>query len=209
LRDLGGLIVIDFIDMKDKKHIKEIEKCFKQAIKRDKARIHCSPISKLGLMEISRQRIKPAVKESSYIKCDSCSGTGMIKSIEASALEVLRKIRVEASKKICSEIRGILSKDVANYLLNNKKKEIVRLEEDYELKIHLKGETDCPKSRYHLEFIKKEGFETDDKTSRNQKIVPWKSKESIESTIPEDESDSLIKDIFNAFHQWRKKKKEV
>lgn len=204
LRDLGGLVVIDFIDMRDRSHIKEVEKRMKQAIKRDKARIHLSPISKLGLMELSRQRIKPAVKESSYIKCSSCNGTGTVKSMEASALEVLRKIRSEASKKIYSHISGILSRDVANYLLNNKKKEIIRLEEDYEIQILLKGKDDYPNNKHDLEFTRKDGFIDEEKT-KEVKASPDQQGAGSRDTASEDESPSIIKDFFDTILQWRKK----
>ena len=205
LRDLGGLVVIDFIDMRDRSHIKEVEKCMKQAIKRDKARSYLSPISKLGLMELSRQRIKTAVKESSYIKCSFCSGTGMVKSMEASALEVLRKIRSEASKNIYSHISGILSRDVANYLLNNKKKEIIKLEEDYEIQILLKGEDDYPNNKHDLEFTRKDGLIDQEKTKEAKVSPDQQGAESKDTASGNQESPSIIKDFFGTILQWRKK----
>jgi len=208
LRDLGGLIAIDFIDMKEKSHIKEVEKLIRHAIKRDKARIQLSPISKFGLMELSRQWIKPAVKASSYIICSLCNGTGMVKSIESSSLEILRKIRGEAVKKIYSQLNGIVSKDVANYLLNNKKEEIIRLEKDYDIQIHIKGVTDYTNNKYNLEFIKKEGMSNGKKIKNNKKsyVYHQEIEETKKKTLNGKRSNSIIKDLFDTIRQWRKNK---
>lgn len=207
LRDLGGLIAIDFIDMKERAHIKEVEKCIRQAIKRDKARIQLSPISRFGLMELSRQRIKPAAKESSYVVCSLCNGTGMVKSIEISSLNVLRRIRSEATKRIYTRINGIVSKDVASYLLNNKKKDIIRLEENHGLKIHLKGEAGYSNDKYNLEFIKSEES-SDGEGARNAKkslIHQSGIERAGEKVKDEDGSDSIIKDLFDTIFKWRRK----
>lgn len=211
LRDLGGLIAIDFIDMKEKNHIKEVEKRIRQAVKRDKARIQLSPISKFGLMELSRQWIKPAVKVSSYIICSLCNGTGMVKSIEASSLEILRKIRGEAVKKIYSQLNSIVSKDVANYLLNNKKKEISRLEEDYDIRIHIKELSDYTNNKYNLEFTKKEGISNGEKIKNNKKsYIYYPGTEETEKKFSNRKrSNSIINDLFDTIRQWRKNKKEI
>jgi ribonuclease E len=156
LRDLGGLIVIDFIDMRNIKHIQEVEKTLRQAVKRDKARTQVSRISQFGLLELSRQRLKPTILEGNYLKCPHCDGTGLVKSTIASALQLLRRIRTEAAKETLAAIRVELPLDVAHYLLNHKRKEIVLLEEDYNLEIDLTGNPTVRSNEYSIEFIKRD-----------------------------------------------------
>ncbi|HPM71242.1 MAG TPA: Rne/Rng family ribonuclease, partial [Smithellaceae bacterium] len=105
LRDLGGLIVIDFIDMMDKKHINEVEKAFKKALSIDRARIQLARISKFGLLELSRQKKKSTIQEISYIKCPYCAGSGLRPSLEYAALRAFRKIESEAVKGMYSDLK--------------------------------------------------------------------------------------------------------
>jgi ribonuclease E len=156
LRDLGGLIVIDFIDMRNLKHVQEIEKALKQAVKRDKARTQVSRISQFGLLELSRQRLKPTILEGNYLTCPHCSGTGLVKSTISLALLVLRRIRTEAAKDTLAVAKAVLPMDVANYLLNQKRKEITRLEDEYNLTIHLVGNPASRQNEYEIEFIRRE-----------------------------------------------------
>jgi ribonuclease E len=156
LRDLGGLIVIDFIDMRNLKHVQEIEKALKQAVKRDKARTQVARISQFGLLELSRQRLKPTILEGNYLTCPHCSGTGLIKSTISLALIVLRRIRTEAAKETLATVKAILPMEVANYLLNQKRKEISRLEDEYNITIHLAGNPAARQNEYDIEFIRRE-----------------------------------------------------
>ncbi len=128
LRDLGGLIVIDFIDMRDRKHRAEVEKTLKNALKADKARVSVDKISQFGLLEMSRQRIKQTINEGSYLECPHCGGHGRVKSVEAMALSFLRKVHTAAARGTNSEIRGSLPLEVAYYLLNRKKRELAQIE---------------------------------------------------------------------------------
>ena len=156
LRDLGGLIVIDFIDMRNAKHAQEIEKTLRQALKRDKARTQVSRISQFGLLELSRQRLKPTILEGNYLKCPHCDGSGLIKSTISLALTVLRRIRAEAAKETLASVKALLPTDVALYLLNQKRQEIARLEEEYNLTLYLAGNTTARQNEYSLEFIKRD-----------------------------------------------------
>jgi len=156
LRDLGGLIVIDFIDMRNVKHAQEIEKMVRQALKRDKARTQVSRISQFGLLELSRQRLKPTILEGNYLKCPHCEGSGLIKSTISLALTVLRRIRAEAAKETLASVKALLPMDVALYLLNQKRQEIARLEEEYNLTLYLAGNTTARQNEYSLEFIKRD-----------------------------------------------------
>jgi ribonuclease E len=139
LRDLGGLIVIDFIDMKDPKHKLEVERVIKGNVKRDKAKIKIGKISRFGLMEMSRQRIRPSIEFGSFESCSHCEGKGLVPSTEMLALDFLRKLRLETLKDQISSVKGIVSFDVADYLLNKKRKEILDLEVRRNLSIKIEG----------------------------------------------------------------------
>ncbi len=156
LRDLGGLIVIDFIDMRNVKHEQEIEKTLRQALKRDKARTQVSRISQFGLLELSRQRLKPTILEGNYLKCPHCDGSGLIKSTISLALSVLRRIRAEAAKETLASVKAMLPMEVALYLLNQKRQEIAHLEEEYNLTLYLAGNLAARQNEYSLEFIKRD-----------------------------------------------------
>jgi ribonuclease E len=155
LRDMGGLIVIDFIDMRNAKHIQEIEKALRQAVKRDKARTQVARISQFGLLELSRQRLKPTILEGNYAHCPHCEGTGLVKSTVALALAVLRRIRAEVSTDTVAAVRAILPMDVATYLQNNKRKEISRLEEDHNLSVQLLGNPAARQNEHDIEFVRR------------------------------------------------------
>jgi ribonuclease E len=141
LRDLGGLIVIDFIDMKDSKHKLEVERSIKNNVKYDKAKTTIGKISRFGLMEMSRQRIRPSIEFSSFESCSHCGGKGLIPSTEMLVLDFLRKLRLETLKKDgVSSVKGIVPSVVAEYLLNKKRKEILDLEISRRLSITIQGD---------------------------------------------------------------------
>lgn len=156
LRDLGGLIVIDFIDMRDRRHKLDVEKSLRQALKRDKAHIEMGRISSFGLLELSRQRLRPAVSERIFIPCRHCQGTGLEKSTEAAALSALRKIQHTLAQGDCTSLRMELPDEVATYLLNQKKSTLLRLEKIYGLTIQIVGLADLLSHQYNLHFTRKE-----------------------------------------------------
>lgn len=156
LRDLGGLIVIDFIDMRDRKHKAEVEKTLKSALKADKARVSVDKISQFGLLEMSRQRIKQTINEGSYLECPHCGGHGKVKSIEAMALSFLRKVHTSAARGAVSEVRGGLPLEVAYYLLNRKKRELTQIENDYDIEVTVKGKPSFMMNQLELEVMKKD-----------------------------------------------------
>ena len=133
LRDLGGLIVIDFIDMYQKKNKAEVEKQLKLACKSDKARINLSRISKFGLLEMSRQRISPPVKDGIFEECSQCLGTGLVRSINSIVLLVFRKVQELIAKGGAKLISLEISSEVATYILNNKMEAIFNLKDKYQL----------------------------------------------------------------------------
>ncbi len=128
LRDLGGLIVIDFIDMESQKNQREVENRLREALHYDRARVQTGKISRFGLLELSRQRLQPSLGESSHITCPRCSGTGHIRGIESTALHVLRILQEEAMKENTGAVHVQVPVDVATFLLNEKRSEIQKLE---------------------------------------------------------------------------------
>ena len=128
LRDLGGLIVIDFIDMEESKNQRAVENKLKDALHYDRARVQMGKISRFGLMELSRQRLRPALSEGSHITCPRCNGVGVIRDTESSALHILRIIQEEAMKENTAAIHAQVPVEAATYLLNEKRADIAKLE---------------------------------------------------------------------------------
>ena len=128
LRDLGGLIVIDFIDMENSKNQRDVENRLRDSLRYDRARVQTAKISRFGLLELSRQRLQPSLGESNYITCPRCSGIGHIRGTESSALHILRIIQEEAMKDSSAVIHAQVPVDVATFLLNEKRGDLHRIE---------------------------------------------------------------------------------
>src|SRR6185437_3673115 len=128
LRDLAGLIVIDFIDMESKRHNAMVERRIKEALKTDRARIQVGHISHFGLLEMSRQRLRPSLTETSFVACPHCGGTGHVRSTESAALHVLRAIEEEGGKRRAAEIVVHCAGSVALYILNHKRQRLTEVE---------------------------------------------------------------------------------
>ena len=137
LRDLGGLIVIDFIDMTPVRHQREVENRLKDAVKQDRARVQIGRISRFGLLEMSRQRLRPSLGESATHVCPRCHGRGTIRSTESSALSILRLIEEEAIKDNTSQIHAQVPISVATYLMNEKRESIRRIETRHGIRIFI------------------------------------------------------------------------
>lgn len=135
LRDMGGLIVIDFIDMSPVKNQREVESVLKQALTRDRARVQVGKISRFGLLEMSRQRLKPSLGESANQVCPRCTGTGVIRGIESLALSILRLLEEEATKELTTCVQAQLPVEVATFLLNEKRKIIHAIEKRQNVQI--------------------------------------------------------------------------
>ena len=154
LRDLGGLIVIDFIDMEVAKNQREVEQRLKDALHHDRARVQMGKISRFGLMELSRQRLRPSLSEGSHVTCPRCSGTGHIRDTESSALQVLRIIQEEAMKENSATIHVQVPVDVAAFLLNEKRGEILKIETRHRITVILIPNKHLETPHYKLERIK-------------------------------------------------------
>ena len=135
LRDLAGLVVIDFIDMEEPKNNAAVERKIKDALRLDRARIQVGRISSFGLLELSRQRLRPSLFETSFEPCVASRGTGYIRTVESSALQALRHIHEEALRRRSDEIHVLVETTTALYLLNHKRAQITELEQQYELRI--------------------------------------------------------------------------
>ncbi|MGD9044918.1 MAG: ribonuclease E/G [Desulfobacterales bacterium] len=139
LRDLGGLIVIDFIDMQEPKNRSKVERRLRSCVGEDKAKTKVGKISRFGLLEMSRQRIRPSIEFGSYHPCRHCQGKGLVASTETLAVGFLRKLSLETLKPGVTAVKGIVPVDVADYLLNKKRKEIAELEERRALSVEIEG----------------------------------------------------------------------
>ena len=154
LRDLGGLIVIDFIDMEESKNRREVENRLRDALRQDRARVQFGSISKFGLMEMSRQRLKPALAEGSSIPCPRCGGSGHIRDTESSALQILRIIQEESMKDNSAAVYAQVPVEVASFLLNEKRSEIAKIELQQRINVLLVPNKSMETPHYKLERLK-------------------------------------------------------
>ena len=154
MRDIGGLIVIDFIDMGPAKHQREVESRLREALERDRARIQTGRISRFGLLEMSRQRLRPSLGESSLGICPTCNGQGQIRSPESLALSVLRVVEEEAMKGNTGRILARLPMEVGTYLLNEKRAAIREIEERHDVVVIMLPSPERAASSYHVERIR-------------------------------------------------------
>jgi ribonuclease E len=152
LRDLAGLIVVDFIDMENARNQAQVERRLKEAVKADRARIQLGRISPFGLLEMSRQRLRPSLFETSFETCRWCSGTGRRRNVESMALAVLRRID-EAGFEGAGTVSAGLPEAAAFYLLNNKRKQLVALEERYGIDIQIAGDDTLPPPGFRVDRI--------------------------------------------------------
>ncbi len=159
LRDLGGLIVIDFIDMKERKHQKEVEQALKHSLKRDKARVTVGSLSKFGLLELSRQRLRPTAEVSAYVVCPTCRGLGRIKKVDTMSVSLLRQISTQVAQSQVHEVRVLVPAEVGHFLLNKKRKDLLDLEQQYAIKIVVTGKEDLGPEEIQVEYLKREGAE--------------------------------------------------
>lgn len=162
LRDLGGLIVIDFIDMESSKAQKDVETRLKDALRHDRARVQMGKISRFGLMELSRQRLRPSLSEGSHVTCPRCNGTGHIRDTESSALQVLRIIQEEAMKENTAAIHCQVPVEVAAFLLNEKRPDINLIETRFKVNVLLIPNKHLETPHYKLERLRHDDPRLDD-----------------------------------------------
>lgn len=187
LRDMGGLVVIDFIDMTEIKHNQAVEQKMREALKKDRAKIQMAKLSQFGLMEISRQRLRPSFLEVGHKTCPHCLGTGFVPSVQTASINLLRHIEEELLKKATNRIYVAVSSDVALYTLNQKRDDLLELEERYNTSIIINGDDSILNEKsYILEkmdldkklgtyFREKEAmntkFRNDSRKQKNQELI--------------------------------------
>ena len=151
LRDLAGLIVIDFIDMESRRHNATIERRLKDALRHDRARIQIGSISHFGLLEMSRQRLRPSVAEAAFTVCPHCNGTGMTRSVESSALHVLRAVEEEGARRRAGAITVHVAAEIAFYILNNKRDWLTSIELRHQMEVQFSPDNSLPAPEIRIE----------------------------------------------------------
>lgn len=173
LRDLGGLVVIDFIDMEERRNNRKVENKLRDALAQDRARIQVGRISSFGLLELSRQRLNPSLTESQFEKCPHCDGRGIVKTLDFAAISAMRALEEEGIKGRISELSLNVPNNVAVYILNNKRQLLADIEKRYDFRVHIRVDENLKASEFRLDPIKqkksstpsvdKEGDEESDK----------------------------------------------
>ncbi len=195
LRDLGGLVVIDFIDMFHKKNQTLVEKEIKKICKLDKARINIARISKFGLLEMSRQRLAPPVQQGAFVKCDSCAGTGIIRSLNYVVMHVLRKINENLASGKVKELTVEVSSDVTEYMLNHKSAFLLGLQEKLQFKLEFLSKPGVRWTEFKYLVTKKTSEELKDLdlSTINTSIETMKLKGEQEQSRPRNKANGLNK----------------
>lgn len=182
LRDLGGLIVIDFIDMENTRNQREVENRLRDALHYDRARVQTGKISRFGLLELSRQRLRPSLGESNHIPCPRCHGTGHIRGIESTALHILRITQEEAMKENSAIIQVQLPVEVATFLLNEKRADIHKIEERMGLEVVLIPNIHMETPNYSIARIRSDGITEESSRASYQMVELPAEGESVSLT---------------------------
>ncbi|MEM9303875.1 MAG: Rne/Rng family ribonuclease [Pseudomonadota bacterium] len=165
IRDLGGLVVIDFIDMMDNRHQREVEDCLRKALRVDRARTQLGRISRFGLLEMSRQRLRPSLEESSQNVCPRCHGHGFIRGEESLALSVLRLVEEEVMKEYTGEVIAIVPTSVGNFLLNEKRHSIAQIEHRHRVPIMIVANQYMDTPNFEVRRVRRQDLTLDGETS--------------------------------------------
>jgi ribonuclease E len=168
LRDLGGLIVIDFIDMALLRNQREVEERIRNALEMDRARVQVGRISRFGLLEMSRQRLRPSLGDSSHISCPRCLGQGTIRGVESLALSIIRLIEEHALKENTAQVRAILPVEIASFLMNEKRQAIIDIETRQKITVMIVPNSHFTTPQYEVERIR-----SSDLFDRNEKLASY------------------------------------
>ncbi|WP_457669087.1 ribonuclease E [Thiolapillus sp.] len=172
LRDMGGLFVIDYIDMRPSKNQRQVENRLREAMKEDRARVQIGRISRFGLMEMSRQRLRPSLGESAHQVCPRCDGQGHIRDVESLALSILRIIEEEALKENTGRVQAQLPVEVATFLLNEKRQPISEVEQRHKIDVVLIPNKHLDTPHYSIERIRRQDLPNDGESSYNMIAEP-------------------------------------
>lgn len=200
LRDLGGLVVIDFIDMMANKHQRAVENRLREALKQDRARVQIGRISKFGLLEMSRQRLRPSLGESSENVCPRCHGHGTIRGIESTALSILRLVEEEAMKNNTSRVLADVPVDVATYLLNEKRQSINEIEGRNNCTLLIVANPSIDTPNYSIERIRMNDEEHESANKKSYELTadstePYSPQDAIDGRRPEVAAVSTVAPI--------------
>lgn len=190
LRDLGGLIVVDFIDMDNGQHIQQVEKRFKEVMARDRARTQIGRISSFGLLEMSRQRLRPSITEIHSAACPHCHGSGVVRSKESIALRALRALESQGLKGRAAHLRAFVPVEVALFMLNHRRNALVQLEQRFDIAIDVEKEDDIPSPYYRVETIATRRSVAASAERKPQTSNPIK-REEIDYPVSEEEESPL------------------
>ncbi len=196
LRDSGGLIVIDFIDMTPIRNQREVEECIKNALSMDRARVQVGRISRFGLLEMSRQRLRPSLGESSHISCPRCLGQGTIRGIESLALSIIRIIEEHTLKENTAEVRAILPVEIASFLLNEKRQAIIDIEKRQMIKVIIVPNPHMTTPHYEVERIRLSDIsEKDEKIASYQMLITPEAEPAAPQAIQRAHQEPVIKSM--------------
>lgn len=191
LRDLGGLVVIDFIDMTANKNQREVESRLKSALKHDRARVQIGRISRFGLLEMSRQRLRPSLGESSQEVCPVCSGHGTIRGVESLSLSILRLLEEEAIKDKTGRLVAHLPVEVATFLLNEKRKEIAGIEQRHDVEVIMVPNQQLVRPHFRVERIREDDQDHASHKSSSFELTEEKEPEAPKSNRPRHEASDI------------------
>ncbi|KAF0222489.1 MAG: hypothetical protein FD176_2615 [Rhodospirillaceae bacterium] len=181
LRDLAGLVVIDFIDMEENRNNHAVERRLKEALKNDRARIQVGKISAFGLLELSRQRLRPSLQETTFSPCPHCAGTGLVRSVESSSVHVLRAIEEEGIRRRSAEVTVYVPSQIALYILNQKRDALAAIEERYQFRVYLLGDDELIAPNLRMERVKAEN------RPEEPRPIPV---QDIPLSVPEEDEDA-------------------
>lgn len=188
LRDLGGLIVIDFIDMENRRNNARVERLMRDKLSTDRARVQVGKISPFGLMELSRQRMNPSLTESQYETCTFCAGLGRVRTPDAQSILVLRALEDEGVKRRASQVIAHISGHVALYLLNYKRRRLSEIEERYGFTVEIRIDEKLSSSEYRLEVARPLSDDEDEASQEEEQ--PQKSRKDRSDNNDDDQSDT-------------------
>lgn len=189
LRDLGGLVVIDFIDMTPVRHQREVENRMRDAVHQDRARIQLGRISRFGLLEMSRQRLRPSIGETSQGVCPRCSGTGQVRGVESLALSILRLMEEEAIKDNTQHVQAQVPVPVATYLLNEKRRSVMHIEKQHGARVLIIPNPHMDTPQYEVLRVK-----TDETITEASYDISIKQAELEEAKMPKFDKDATKPD---------------
>lgn len=183
LRDMGGLVVIDFIDMNSNRNQREVENRVREALESDRARVQVGRISRFGLLEMSRQRLRPSLGETHAIVCPRCSGQGAIRDVESLSLSILRILQEEVNKQKCQEIRATVPLVVSSYLLNEKRTEVAGIERQSNVRVVITPNPEMETPHYEITGVNRQAQTYEVDATSEPEPTPGTRKPAVQEAV--------------------------